>query len=402
MTDLLLTGARPWTPGEPLEPADIAVSGGRIAAVGPDLAGAPEHQGAQVVDLGGAIVLPGLVDAHCHLDKTMFGGPWTPNTGGRTLEGRIRNGEGRRAELGVPSADYAANLLRAMVAAGTSFVRSHIDIDPEVGLAGVEAVREAAARLAGKVDVELVAFPQGGLLTRPGVPGLLEAALRDGVGVVGGLDPAGFDRDPAGQLDLLFGLAERYGAKIDVHLHDQGLLGAWEYELIVERTKATGMAGRVAISHAYAMGGLEPDHQRRIADALADAGVAMITCAVGGAPVVPVRLMAETGARLAIGNDGIRDLWTPYGDGDMLRRVNQVAFRDRLMSDPEIELALAAGTHGGAAVLGLADYGLAVGCNADLLAVNATAPAEAVVSVPVRRLVVKGGAVVAHDGVLAD
>ncbi|WP_335989800.1 amidohydrolase [Glycomyces sp. MUSA5-2] len=398
MTDLLLRNGRPWTPGLPLDLADIAITDGRIAAVGPDL----DLEAPQVIDLEGAIVLPGLVDAHCHLDKTMFGGPWTPNTGGRTLEGRIRNGEGRRAELGIPSADYAANLLRAMVAAGTSFVRSHIDIDPEVGLGGVAAVREAAARLAGRVDVELVAFPQGGLLTRPGVPALLEAALADGVGTVGGLDPAGFDRDPAGQLDLLFDLAERHGAKIDVHLHDQGLLGAWEYELIIERTKALGMAGRVAISHAYAMGGLEPDHQRRIAEALADAGVAMITCAVGGAPVVPVRLMAETGARLAIGNDGIRDLWTPYGDGDMLRRINQVSFRDRLMSDPEIELALAAGTHGGAAVLGLDGYGLAVGCNADLFAVTASAPAEAVVSVPPRRLVVKRGAVVAHDGVFTD
>jgi len=394
MTDLLLKNARPWAPGEPLQTTDIAVSGGRIAATATDAA--------QVIDLEGALVLPGFVDAHCHLDKTMFGGPWTPNTGGRTLPGRIANGEGRRVELGLPSPDYAANLLGAMVSSGTTHVRSHIDIDPEVGLRGVEAVREAAARHAGKVDVELVAFPQGGLLTRPGVADLLEAALKDGVEVIGGLDPAGYDRDPVGQLDLVFGLAERYGARIDIHSHDQGLLGAWVYELIIERTKATGLAGRVTISHAYAMGGLEADHQRRIAEALAEAGVAMITCAVGGAPVVPVRLMAETGATLAIGNDGIRDLWTPYGDGDMLRKINQVGFRDRLVSDPEIELALAAGTHGGATVLGLDGYGLAIGCKADLVAVNASTPAEAVVSVPQRRLVVKGGTVVggtaAHNG----
>ncbi|NUQ88235.1 MAG: amidohydrolase family protein, partial [Glycomyces artemisiae] len=96
MTDLLLRNGRPWTPGLPLDLADIAIADGRIAAVGPDL----DLQAAQAIDLEGAIVLPGLVDAHCHLDKTMFGGPWTPNTGGRTLEGRIRNGEGRRAELG--------------------------------------------------------------------------------------------------------------------------------------------------------------------------------------------------------------------------------------------------------------------------------------------------------------
>ncbi|GAA2142055.1 amidohydrolase [Glycomyces algeriensis] len=389
MTDLLLRNARPWTPGAPLETTDLAVTDGRFTT--------PGDEAAQVIDLDGAIVLPGFVDAHCHLDKTMFGGPWTPNTGGRTLEGRIRNGEGRRAELGLPNPDYAANLLSVMASHGTTHVRSHIDIDPEVGLAGVEAVREAAARLAGKVDVELVAFPQGGLLTRPGVAELLDAALKGGVEVIGGLDPAGFDRDPAGQLDLVFDLAERHGAKIDVHLHDQGLLGAWEYELIIERTRLRGLAGRVTISHAYAMGGLEPDHQRRIAEALAEAGVAMITCAVGGAPVIPVRLMDEAGAELGIGNDGIRDLWTPYGDGDLLRKINQVAFRDRLVADSEIELALAAGTHGGARILGLEDYGLGIGCKADLVAVDAAAPAEAVVSVPQRKLVVKGGKVVAHN-----
>ncbi|WP_084522503.1 amidohydrolase [Nocardia inohanensis] len=396
MNDLLLRGGRPWTPGQPVTTADILIRDGRIAAVGPHLAGTA----AETIDLGGALVLPGLVDTHCHLDKTMYGGPWVPNTGGRTLAGRIANGEGRRDELGLPSADYASNLLAAMVAGGTAHVRSHIDIDPEVGLRGVAAVRAAAERHRDRVDVQLVAFPQGGLMNRPGTGKLLEAALADGVEVIGGLDPAGYDNDPTGQLDLLFGLAEKYGAGIDIHLHDRGALGAWQYDLIIERTRATGLAGRVTISHAYAMGELAETEQRRIAEDLAEAGVSMVTCAVGGAPVVPVRTMHEAGATLALGNDGIRDLWTPYGDGDMLRRVMTVAFRDRLVADPEIELALAAGTHGGAKVLGLDAYGLGVGSAADLFTVHAETPAAAVVSVPVRTLVMKRGRIVARDGSL--
>lgn len=396
MNDLLLRGGRPWTPGAPLAVADILIRDGRIAAIGSGLTA----DGVETVDLAGALVLPGLVDSHCHLDKTMFGGPWVPNTGGRTLSGRIANGEGRRDELGLPSADHASNLLAAMVSGGTAHVRSHIDIDPEVGLRGVEAVRAAAARHADRVDVQLVAFPQGGLLTRPGTDKLLEAALAEGVEAIGGLDPAGYDGDPAGQLDLIFGLAEKYGARIDIHLHDRGALGAWQYDLIVARTKATGLAGRVTISHAYAMGELAPDEQRRIAESLAEAGVSMVTCAVGDAPVVPLRTMHAAGAELALGNDGIRDLWTPYGDGDMLRRIMQVAFRDRLVADEEIELALFAGTYGGASVLGVTDYGLAVGASADLFAVHAETPAAAVVSVPPRKLVVKRGRVVARDGLM--
>ncbi|MEU4840729.1 amidohydrolase [Nocardia testacea] len=398
MTDLLLRNGRPWTPGQPVETADLLLREGRIAQIGADLA-AP---GAETLDLDGALVLPGFVDTHCHLDKTLWSGPWVPNTGGRSLAGRIANGENRRAELGIPRADYSAALLATMIANGTAHVRSHIDIDPSVGLAGVEAVRAAAERHRGRVDVELVAFPQGGLVSRPGTAELLDEALAGGVEVVGGIDPAGFDGDPAGQLDIVFGLAERHGAKIDIHLHDGGNLGAWEFELIIERTKATGLGGRVTISHAYAMGALGADEQRRIADRLAEAGVAMVTCAVGDAPVVPLRVMHAAGATLALGNDGIRDLWTPYGDGDMLRRISTVAFRDRLLADEEIELALTAGTLGGARVIGLTDHGIRVGARADLVAVDAATPAAAVVGVPTRKWVFKSGRVVARDGQLSD
>lgn len=398
MTDLLLRNGRPWTPRQPVETADLLLREGRIAQIGADLA-AP---GAETLDLAGALVLPGFVDTHCHLDKTLWSGPWVPNTGGRSLAGRIANGENRRAELGIPRADYSAALLATMITNGTAHVRSHIDIDPSVGLAGVEAVRAAAERHRGRVDVELVAFPQGGLVSRPGTAELLDEALAGGVEVVGGIDPAGFDGDPAGQLDIVFGLAERHGAKIDIHLHDGGNLGAWEFELIIERTKATGLGGRVTISHAYAMGALAADEQRRIADRLAEAGVAMVTCAVGDAPVVPLRVMHAAGATLALGNDGIRDLWTPYGDGDMLRRISTVAFRDRLLADEEIELALTAGTLGGARVIGLTDHGVRVGARADLVAVDAATPAAAVVGVPTRKWVFKGGRVVARDGQLTD
>ncbi|MEU1526152.1 amidohydrolase [Nocardia rhamnosiphila] len=400
MTDLLLRNGRPWMPGRPLDTADLLLRDGRIAQIGANLAAA--SAGVETLDLAGALVLPGFVDTHCHLDKTLWSGPWVPNTGGRSLAGRIANGENRRAELGIPRADYSAALLATMITGGTAHVRSHIDIDPSVGLAGVEAVRAAAERHRGRVDVELVAFPQGGLVRRPGTAELLDEALAGGVEVVGGIDPAGFDGDPTGQLDIIFGLAERHGAKVDIHLHDSGSLGAWEFELIIERTKATGLGGRVTISHAYAMGALPADEQRRIADRLAEAGVAMVTCAVGDAPVVPLRVMHAAGATLALGNDGIRDLWTPYGDGDMLRRIGTVAFRDRLLADEEIELALAAGTLGGAQVLGLADHGIGVGGRADLVTVDAATPAAAVVGVPTRKLVLKGGRVVARDGQLAD
>ncbi|MEU5881979.1 amidohydrolase [Spirillospora sp. NPDC047279] len=396
--ELLLRGGRPWTPEGPAQRADLLVRNGRIAEIGPGLTAGPD---AEVIELGGLFVLPGLVDAHSHLDKTLWGGPWVPHSAAPGLAGKIANGEGRRAEFGLPSSDYASALLGHMVTLGTAHVRSHVDIDPEVGLDGVDAVCEASAAHDGRVDVELVAFPQGGLLTRPGTAELMEEALKSGgVGVVGGLDPAGVDGDAVGHLDAVFGMAERHGAKVDVHLHDGGRLGAWEIELIIERTRATGMQGLVTVSHAYAMGEIERALQEPIIEGLAEAGVSLATCANRDDPVPPLRLMHEAGANVAAGNDGVRDLWTPYGDGDMVRLAMQIAARSVFFRDEDIELALLAATYGGARALGLPSYGLVPGAPADLCVVPGQAPAEIVMSHPARSLVLKSGRVVARDGEL--
>jgi cytosine/adenosine deaminase-related metal-dependent hydrolase len=262
----------------------------------------------------------------------------------------------------------------------------------------VEAIREAAGRLDGRIGVEQVAFPQSGLLTSPGTAELLEAALDAGVENVGGLDPAGGDGDPVRHLDVIFGLAERHGAGVDIHLHDAGTLGAWELRLIAERTKASGLGGRVTVSHAYGFAQVSAAEQDRLIEQLADAGVTVLTAAVYSFPVPPIKRLRAAGVNVACGHDGIRDLWGPYGTGDMLDRAMHVAYRSGFRRDEDIELALDAATYGGARTLGLEAYGLAEGAPADIVVVDARAPAEAVVARPRRELVLKAGRVVARDG----
>jgi cytosine deaminase len=376
-TDIVLRRGRPWPLGSP---ADVVVRDGVIAAVEPD-APAP---GALTVDVAGHIVLPGLVEAHAHLDKTLYGGPWEPHSAGDALADRIGNEQRRRAELGIPDRARITALLEAMSAAGTTHVRSHVDVDPTIGLAGVEAVRAAAEPLDERVSVQLVAFPQSGLLSRPGTAELLEAALAEGVEGVGGIDPAGMDGDPVGHLDIVFGLAARYGAFVDIHLHDAGTLGTWQLELIADRTLADGLAGRVTVSHAYGLGQAPAATQRRLAERLAAAGVTILTAAVYDFPVPSLRVLRAAGVNVACGHDGIRDLWGPYGRGDMLERAMHVAYRNTFRRDPDIELALHAATHGGARALGLDAYGVVVGAPADLVVVPARTAAEAVVVHPPR------------------
>jgi cytosine deaminase len=384
MTDVLLRGGRPWGRDAP---ADILVRDGRIDRVADGIEAPTAHS----YDITGQLVLPGLVEAHCHLDKTLYGGPWVPHSADDTLAGRIGNDLGRRAELGVPSVERVTALLQRMSAYGTTHVRTHTDIDPLVGLRGVEAVREAAA--ASPIDVRQVAFPQHGVLTNPGTAELLEEALKSGVEAIGGLDPAGIDRDPVRHLDLIFGLAEKYGAHLDIHLHDGGSLGGWELELITERTRALGLGGRVAVSHAYALGQLDDAYQDRLVQGFADAGVSLVTAAVYSFPVPPIKKARAAGVTVACGHDGIRDLWGPYGSGDMLERAMHVAYRSTFRRDDDIELALEAATYGGARVLGLDAYGLEPGDRADLVVVPASGPAEAVIVHPARTLVIKDGTV---------
>jgi len=391
--DLLLRGGRPWGRDGA---ADILVRDGVIAQIAPRL----EVVDVEAVDVSGRLVLPGLVDAHTHLDKTLCGGPWVPHSAGDALADRIANERRRRGELGLPSVEYATGLLERMVAAGTSYVRSHTDIDPEVGLRGVEVIRAAVERLEGRITVEQVAFPQSGLLTNPGTAELLDAALASGVENVGGLDPAGGDNDPVGHLDVIFRLAERHGAGIDIHLHDAGTLGAWELGLIAERTKATGLGGRVTVSHAYGFGQVPAAEQEHLIERLAEAGVTVLTAAVYSYPVPPIKRLRAAGVNVACGHDGIRDLWGPYGTGDMLERAMHVAYRSGFRRDEDIELALEAATYGGARALRLESYGLREGAPADLVAVAARTPAEAVVARPVRDVVLKRGRLVARNGEL--
>lgn len=391
MTDLLLRDARLWgREGR----TDLRIEGGRIAAVGDALS----SEGARVEDLGGAVVIPGLVDAHAHVDKTLWGGPWVPRTAGPGLAAAIAYGRDRRAEFGVPNPDYITALLTAMVASGTTHARSHVDIDPGIGVGAVEAVREAVERLAGRIDVELVAFPQTGILTSPGTAELMEEALKAGVKSVGGIDPAGFDGDAERHLDLVFALAERYGAEIDIHLHDGGDLGVREFDLIIERTRALGYHGKVVISHAFALCDADDATRARLIADLAELRIGLTS--VAPRQILPLRELDAAGVTMGIGNDGVRDLWSPYGTGDLLQRTQWFARGAGFSRDADIELALEAATFGGARLLEIEGYGLAVGDTADLVALKGRNPSEAVLEHHARPLVVKRGRVVARDGAL--
>ncbi len=385
---IILKNVRPWGGSA----TDLAVSDGRLVA--------QPAADAQVIDGGGAIALPGLVDAHGHVDKTLLGMGWRPFTAAAGVQAMIANERRVLSETADFSpARQSARVVDRMVARGTTQCRTHVDIGPDIGLAHFEGVVATREAVRDRMDMQIVAFPQTGVMTRPGTLDLLDRACADGADAIGGLDPIGIDRDPKGQLDGIFAFADRHGVEVDIHLHDRGEVGAVTIDMIHERTKALGLKGRVAVSHAFCLGSVPDERLGGLIDRLLDQDIAIMTHGPSGdTPFPPVRRLHDAGIRLFTGSDGIRDSWGPLNSGDMLQRAFIVAYRNGFRRDEDIVLTLEMATTGGAQVMGVAGYGLEPGCTADLVLVDAESLAEAVVEHPPRRLVMKRGRVVAEAG----
>lgn len=389
MKELLLKNVRPFGGAA----TDILIRDGRIVRIGK-----ADTSAAEVEDGGGAIAIPGLIEAHAHLDKSLWGMGWHVHQAGPALEDKISTERRLRRELNIDPARQSARQVALAASHGTTAIRSHVDIDTDQKLWCFEGVAATRERFRDVMDIEIVAFPQSGLMIRPGTLELMDEALANGADVVGGLDPCGIDRDPKGQLDAIFGLAEKHGKPIDIHLHEADDLGAFSMEMIIERTRALGMQGKVTISHAFCLGMTDRARAASLTEQLAHQDIAIATTAPASRPVPMAAELRRAGVRLCAGSDGIRDTWGPYGNLDMLERALFIGLRNNFRNDADVEYALHICTQGGADVMELADYGLREGAFADIVLLDAETVPEAVAARPKRKLVLKRGKPVARDG----
>jgi cytosine deaminase len=370
---------------------DLAVDQtGVITAIGA-ASGAPLAEGE--IDGRGCLALPGIVNTHAHVDKSWLGHPWQSYDGEGSTDGRIRHERARRDELGIPSLDITRRVLAEFVRFGTTALRTHVDVDLALGLRGIEVVREAVAEYDSAITAEIVAFPQDGVLRRPGVLELLRDAALAGVEHIGGLDPAGIDRDPVGQLDAIFDVAADTGAGIDIHLHDPAELGAFQFDLILDRAERLGLIGKVNIAHGFALAQVDAVRRRDLLQRMAGLDVTMTTVAPLRLPQLPLHELDAAGVRFGFGTDGIRDLWSPYGTGDTLGIAWQYARSSSLVRDEDLRRVVELATSAGAPFAGLEPGSLSVGARADLLLIDAENAMDALVRTPPRELVVGRGRV---------
>jgi len=376
---------------------DIGIADGKIAIVGEGAAPALSNS-APALDLGGDLVLPGLVDGHMHLDKTLTGLPWMGHAASPTRMSRIETDKTILPHLPLSTKERAGNLIRECVARGTSHMRTHVDIDLESGLAKLDGVLAAREHYRDRATVQIVAFPQSGVMRCPGVLDLLDAAVRNGADLVGGIDPLEIDRDPKGQLDGIFAIAARHGVGLDIHLHEPGEMGLFNVQEICARTKALGLGGKVTISHGFCLGGVTERKATEAAATMAEAGVSLVTHGAGGLTMPPVEMLRAAGVLVFAGNDDIRDTWSPYGTGDLLERAAMIGWKADFRRDNQVEVAFELVSAAGARALGIGDYGIAVGGAANLFTIAASCVAEAVAAHPSRKLVLFDGKIVGRDG----
>jgi cytosine deaminase len=360
---------------------DLGIDGGRIVEPGPAL---------QTRDLGGRLVTPPLVEPHIHLDAVLTVGQPRPNVSGSLFEGIAIWAERVRDLTADDVQDRVRQVLRWQLAHGVQHVRSHVDVcDPR--LTALRALVELREEARGLVDLQLVAFPQQGILSFDGGRELMKEAVEVGADVVGAIPHYELTReDGVESVKFAMALAQEHGLRVDIHCDETDDEHSRFVETMAAETIRRGMSGRVTASHTTAMHSYNAAYASRLITNIARAGLHMVTNPLDNAvlqgrfdagPIrrghTRVKQLLEAGVNVAIGHDSVMDPWYPLGHGDPLQAAFVLAHLGHMSGDQELRTLINMITVAPAAALGVADYGLHVGGPADLVVFDAWSEAEA-------------------------
>ncbi|MEO8484969.1 MAG: amidohydrolase family protein [Betaproteobacteria bacterium] len=383
---------------------DILCSGDRIAAVGPNL----DANAATTIDARGLLVSPPFVDAHFHIDSTLTYGTPRVNASGTLLEGIALWGELKPTLTQEAIAARALAYCDLAVSKGMLAIRSHVDTS-DSRLLAVEALLDVQKRVKPYLDLQLVAFPQDGVLRSPGALDNLKRALAMGVDVVGGIPH--FERtmaDGAESVRVLCEIAADLGKRVDMHCDESDDPLSRHVETLAYHTQRLKLHGRVAGSHLTSMHSMDNYYVSKLLPLMKEAGLAAIANPLinitlqgrhdtypkrRGMTRVPELLAA--GVPVAFGHDCVMDPWYPLGSADMLEVASMGLHIAQMTGQDAMRACFDAVTSTPASILGLEGYGIAPGCRADLVLLEARDPVEAIRLRATRLAVVRSGRVIA-------
>jgi cytosine deaminase len=369
--------------GAELRVLDIGIRDGKIATLAPRL-----NADAPSVDAGGKLVVPGLIETHIHLDKTCILERCRAEEG--TVTEAVR--ETAAAKRGFTVEDVyarARETLERCIMNGTMRMRTHVELDPGIKMIGFDAVQKLARDYAWAIELEICVFPQEGLTNNPGTEKLLVEGLRRGAKAIGAVPY--IDTDPRGQIDRIFGIAREYDVDIDMHLDLADSTDGMQIEYVCRKTEEYGWGGRVAVGHVTQLSLVDKARFDAVTALLARVGVAVTVLPstdlylMGRSHdhaiprgVVRAEPLRAAGVTCSISTNNVLNPFTPYGDASLIRMANLYANVCHVARPADLAGCLDMITNSSARIMRLSNYGIAEGFPADLVALDAASPADAI------------------------
>ena len=380
---------------------DIGMAGGRIVALEANLVANHGAKAAQEWDLAGRVVLPGLVDAHTHLDKTYSTIENQSGTLGEAIQVWRRIKE-RQTHADVQA--RARHALQIAIANGVTAMRSHIDIGKSGQLVALEALLDLREEMRDLIDLQLVALGWSG--GGPENRAMMEEALMLGADLIGGA-PA-LTSHPQHEIDTAFAIAQKMGKPIDLHIDETEDAAMLTLEYLAEQTIKHGMEGQVTAGHCCSLAFVDQETAARVIDKVAEAQLHIVTLpscnlVLMGRTMQPtprgitrVKELLARGVNVSAASDNVHDPFNPFGSYDLLHIANLNAHAAHLTGEGELYRSLQMVTTHPAKALGLPNYGLALGMKADLVVLDAYRLLDSVLSPPPRLATFKAGRLVVH------
>jgi cytosine deaminase len=367
----------------------------------------PDAAVAREIDAGGAIGIPGFVEPHIHLDKALINEDVRANKTGTLTEAIEIIWERKRAYTVDEVASRAARVMELAIYNGTKHIRTHVDVDTIGGLKPLEGVLAAKQRYRHLIDVEVVAFPQEGIIKCAGTEELMRKAMEMGANVVGGM-PFN-EQSPVHSwrhIEIAFDIARQYGAPIDMHVDETDDPGARTLEMLAEQTIANAYEGRVVAGHTCALAAYPDAYAARVIAKVKAASIHMVTLPATNLllqgrldreprrrGITRVKELLSAGVNVTFGQDCVRDTFYPFGVADLLEVASIAAHAAQMSVPDEIETVFEMCTTNAARACGISQYGFELGSPADLVIIDARTPAEAIFKRADRRWVIRRGTI---------
>jgi len=386
-------------------PQDLAIRDGCYVVASPT--GATT---AREIDAAGRLCIPGFVEPHIHLDKVLLAESVPVNRSGSLSEAIEILGERKATYDAAEIAERAGRIVTLAITNGVTRMRTHIDVDSVCGLIPLEALLEVRERYSEAIDLQIVAFPQLGILNDRGTERLLRQAMERGADVIGGMpfNEAG-PAESREHIRVAFEIARTHDTDVDMHIDETDDPDARTLEMLCDATIENGWQGRVTAGHTCALAAYPKDYADHVIDLVAQAGIHIITNPATNLMlqgrdddhpkrrgITRVKELLARGVNVSFGQDNLRDMFYPFGRDDPLELALLTAHAAHMSQPDEIEAVFAMATVNGARVLGLSDYGTDPGCAGDLVVLDARSAAEAITGKTDRIYVIKRGRVVAE------